>query len=282
MRLVCGVQPVREAIRARGPDLEKVLVAKGESADGPQLDALARFATDHGVKVERTTRAELDRLTKGATHQGALAWAPELRVVPLDALDFGPRSLFIALDELQDPQNFGAIVRSAVALGAAAVIWPEHRSAPLSAAMFRASAGAVEHATLCRVSALPNSLATLRAEGVTVVGLDMNGDHLISDVDLTGPVALVVGAEGKGLRKTVKSACDVLARLPMRGNLASLNASVAAAIALYEVARQRNSAGEPKEAPADDDSEEAPPSPRRSDDDEDEAPPSSDPGPVES
>ena len=290
MRLVCGVQPVREAIRARGPDLEKVLVAKGESADGPQLDALARFATDHGVKVERTTRAELDRLTKGATHQGALAWAPELRVVPLDSLDVGPRALFIALDELQDPQNFGAIVRSAVALGAAAVIWPEHRSAPLSAAMFRASAGAVEHATLCRVSALPNALAQLRADGVTVVGLDMNGDRVISDVDLTGPVALVVGAEGKGLRKTVKSACDVLARLPMRGNLASLNASVAAAIALYEVARQRNSADKPEKTAAkarppedaEDDSEEAhseesPPPPDSSDDGEDEAPPSSDP-----
>jgi 23S rRNA (guanosine2251-2'-O)-methyltransferase len=239
VRLVCGIQPVREAIRARGPELDKVLVAKGTPADGPQLDALARFAADHGVRVERTTRAELDRLTKGATHQGALAWAPELHVIPLEELDLGPRALVIALDELQDPQNFGAIVRSAVALGDAAVMWPEHRSAPLSAAMFRASAGAVEHAKLCRVSALPNALAALRAEGVTVVGLDMNGDRAIAEVALTGPVALVVGAEGKGLRKTVKAACDVLARLPMQGNLASLNASVAAAIALYEVARQR-------------------------------------------
>jgi 23S rRNA (guanosine2251-2'-O)-methyltransferase len=242
VRLICGIQPVREAIRARGPELEKVLVAKGESADGPQLEALARFASDHGVKVERTTRAELDRLTKGATHQGALAWAPELRIVPIDALDLGPTALVMALDELQDPQNFGAIVRSSVALGGAAVMWPEHRSAPLSAAMFRASAGAVEHATLCRVSALPQALTHLRESGLTVVGLDMNGDRSIADVALSGPVALVVGAEGKGLRKTVKSACDFLARLPMRGNLASLNASVAAAIALYEVARQRGSA----------------------------------------
>jgi 23S rRNA (guanosine2251-2'-O)-methyltransferase len=233
------MQPVREAIRAHGAKLDRVLV-ETNPAEGPQLDALARFATDHGVKVERVGRGDLDRLTKGARHQGALAWAPELAVLELDALLEGDRALLVALDELQDPQNFGAIVRSAVALGATGVVWPEHRSAPLSPAMFRASAGAVEHATLCRVSALPSALATMRASGLTVVGLDMNGDRTLSAVDLTGPIALVVGAEGKGLRKTVKSACDVVAKLPMRGNLASLNASVAAAIGLYEVARQRD------------------------------------------
>jgi 23S rRNA (guanosine2251-2'-O)-methyltransferase len=237
-RLVCGMQPVREAIRAHGARLERVLVEHG-AGEGAQLDGLARYAGDHGVTVQRVDRAELDRLTRGARHQGALAWAPELDVKDIHDLVLGEDALVVALDELQDPQNFGAIVRSAVALGASAVMWPEHRSAPLSAAMFRASAGAVEHATLCRVSALPTALATLRARGITVVGLDMNGQQGIADVDLTGPVALVVGAEGKGLRKTVKSACDVVAKLPMRGNLASLNASVAAAIGLYEVARQR-------------------------------------------
>ena len=105
--------------------------------------------------------------------------------------------------------------------------------------MFRASAGAVEHAVLCRVPALPEALATLRASGMKVVGLDMNGDATLDAVSLDGPVALVVGAEGKGLRKPVKAACDRLARLPMRGTIASLNASVAAGIALYEAARQR-------------------------------------------
>jgi 23S rRNA (guanosine2251-2'-O)-methyltransferase len=110
----------------------------------------------------------------------------------------------VALDEVQDPQNFGAVIRSAVAMGASAVVWPEHRSAPLSPATFRASAGAVEHARLCRVTALPTALGTLRDRGVTVVGLDMGGDASIDRVDLARPVALVVGAEGKGLRKTVK------------------------------------------------------------------------------
>src|SRR5262249_21738504 len=141
--------------------------------------------------------------------------------------------------ELQDPQNFGAIIRSAVALGATAIVWPEHRSAPLTAATFRASAGAVEHASLCRVSALPPALETMKRSGLAVVGLDANGTSSIDALDLTGPVALVVGAEGKGLRKTVKSVCTSLARLPMRGPIASLNASVAIAIAIYEVMRQR-------------------------------------------
>ncbi len=237
-RFICGLQPVREAIRARGAELEKVLVERG-AGDDAQLDALARFATDHGVAVERVARAQLDRLARGARHQGTIAWAPELRLVALDAVFQTENAVVVALDELQDPQNFGAIVRSGVALGATAIVWPEHRSAPLSAAMFRASAGAVEHATLCRVPSLNEALAAAKVAGLTVVGLDMQGKETLDAVPLTGGVVLVIGAEGKGLRRPVKQACDQLARLPMRGTIASLNASVACGIALYEVARQR-------------------------------------------
>jgi 23S rRNA (guanosine2251-2'-O)-methyltransferase len=239
-RVICGLQPVREAIRARGGELERVLVdAKGS----PQLEALARYARDHGAKVETAPRQDLDRMTHGARHQGAVAMAPELTLRALDDLDLGAGSVVVALDELQDPQNFGAVLRSAVALGASAVVWPEHASAPLSAATFRASAGAVEHAVLCRVAGLPAALDTLKSAGLAIIGLDMNGDVPLDAVDLTGPVALVVGAEGKGLRRAVKAACTRLARLPMKGPLASLNASVAAAIALYETARQRGGRG---------------------------------------
>ncbi len=238
VRLVAGLQPVREAIRAHGGKLERVLV---ESARGaPQLDALARFASDRGARVERPPRSDLDRLAHGVHHQGALAFAPELVMHALDDLAVGPDALIVALDEVQDPQNFGAVIRSAVAMGATGVIWPEHRSAPLSPATFRASAGAVEHATLCRVTALPGALTRLRDAGASVVGLDMAGESNVDRVDLTGPVVLVVGAEGKGLRKTVKAVCTSLARLPMPGPVASLNASVALAIALYEVVRQRS------------------------------------------
>jgi 23S rRNA (guanosine2251-2'-O)-methyltransferase len=241
-RVVCGLQPVREAIRAHGGKLERVLVESEGREPSPQLDALARFARDHGARVERPARAELDRIARGVRHQGAIAFAPELRVRSLDAVAVDDATLIVALDEVQDPQNFGAVIRSATAMGATAVAWPEHRSAPLSPATFRASAGAVEHATLVRVTSLPPALDDLRARGVTVVGLDMAGDATIDAVDLARPVALVVGAEGKGLRKTVKRSCDALVRLPMPGPIASLNASVAVAIALYEVVRQRGPA----------------------------------------
>jgi len=237
-RMICGLQPVREAIRAQGDRLARVLV-ESDPRDSPQLEALARFARDHGAPVERLARAELDRMARGVRHQGTIAFAPQLAIVRLDDLAVDAGALIVLLDEVQDPQNFGAVVRSSVAMGATAVVWPEHRSAPLSPAAFRASAGAVEHATLCRVPSLPPALEALRAREVVVIGLDMAGDAVIDRIDLTGPIALVVGAEGKGIRKTVKNACDALARLPMGGSIASLNASVAVAIALYEAVRQR-------------------------------------------
>ena len=251
-RLICGLQPVREAVRVHGANLLRVVLEVGDS---PTLEALGRFAADQGVRVEHASRGELDRLADGGRHQGVAAFAPALEV--LDGTDAladteGSTPLYLCLDELEDPQNFGAIVRSAVAFSATAVVWPEHHSAPLSAAMFRASAGAVEHATLVRVGALPTELARLRERGILVIGLDADAKHSLTGCDLSGPVAIVVGSEGKGLRKPVKQACTRLAKLPMSRTLGSLNASVAAAIALYEVFRQRL----PVEGKAEDASEE--------------------------
>lgn len=237
-RLVTGLQPVREAIRVHGERLERVLV---EDGGGPQIDAVARFAKDRGAAVTRVSRGELDRASKGARHQGAIAYAPDLAILDLDELasDLGEGTLVVALDEIEDPQNFGAVIRSAVALGATAVLWPEHHTAPLSPATFRASAGAVEHARLCRVAALPSALDRLREAGATVVGLDANAEKDIRDVEVAGPIVLVIGAEGKGLRRPVKRACTELAKLPMSGVLDSLNASVAGGIAVYELLRRR-------------------------------------------
>jgi 23S rRNA (guanosine2251-2'-O)-methyltransferase len=237
-RVVCGLQPVREAIRVHAKNLDRVLVEVDARQQSPQLEALARFGRDQGARVDRVTRGELDRIAHGARHQGAIAFAPQLAIHSLDQvpLDAG---VVVALDEVQDPQNFGAVIRSAVAMGATAVLWPEHRSAPLSLATFRASAGAIEHATLCRVASLPHALDELGARGMSVIGLDAGADLPLRSAVLTAPVALVVGAEDKGLRKTVKRACNTLARLPMPGPIGSLNLSVAVAIALYEVVRQR-------------------------------------------
>lgn len=242
-RLITGLQPVREAIRVHGAKLERVIVL---DRGGPQIDAVARFATDRGVaKVERVVMSELDRSAKGARHQGAIAIAPDLTIVALDELiqsfDVAATEphVVIALDEIEDPQNFGAVIRSAVALGATAILWPENHAAPLSPATFRASAGAVEHARLCRVGSLPSALEQLRSKAAArIVGLDAHGPTDIRAIESPKPGAvlvLVVGAEGKGLRRVVKRACTELARLPMTGAIDSLNASVAAAVALFAI-----------------------------------------------
>lgn len=232
-----GVQPVREAIRVHGKAIERLWVEKN---GGPALRGLLKFASDRGVPTEIKDASELLRAAAGGRHQGVIAFAPEISLTRLEDLAVHESSIFVALDGIMDPQNFGAVLRSAVALGADCVLWPEHSSAPLSPATFRASAGAVEHARLCRVPSLPDALAALAAKGTLNVGLDANGPVMLSDVCLTGPVTLVIGAEDKGLRRRVLEACAQVARLPMRGPIASLNASVAGALALYEVLRQRH------------------------------------------
>ncbi len=241
-----GIQPVREVLRARACKVHEVLVEEGRN---PKLDGLSKLATDNGAMVRRVPSRELDRIAKGGRHQGVIASADELRVRNkeelLQDLEGGtaegasPPTVLI-LDGIMDPQNFGAAVRGAVALGAEYVVWPEHSSAPLSPAMFRASAGAVEHARLARVRALPDLMQDLVERGFTVVVLDAKGTDEISSVDLRGPVAVVVGSEDKGSRGAVRRAATALVRLPMTPTIDSLNASVAAALALYEIRRQRS------------------------------------------
>lgn len=236
-RLVAGLQPVREAILAHGKRVRRVSVEHGDS---PRLEALLRFAQDHEVsEITREPRALLEVLTEGALHQGVVAWAPELELLDFDHLLAEPDLLGVVLDGISDPQNFGAVVRSAVGLAGAAVIWGEHASAPLSPATFRASAGAVEHARLCRVPSLTGALAQASSAGVQVVGLDPQADLALRELDLTGPALLVLGSEGEGMSRSVRRALTRTARLAQSGRIGSLNASVAAAIALYEASNQR-------------------------------------------
>jgi 23S rRNA (guanosine2251-2'-O)-methyltransferase len=236
-RLVVGLQPVREAIRVHGAKLSRVAL---ESRDSPRVDAVERFARDHGVAhVERWSREQLDRASAGVSHQGAAAWAPQLRLYKLEELLTDSSLIALALDKIQDPQNFGAVVRSAVGVAEAAVIWGEHAAAPLSTAMVRASAGAVEHARLCRVPSLVTALAQAAEAGVQVVGLDARAPRALSEIDLGQPTVLVIGAEHSGIGGAVRRACSELARLVPTRKIDSLNASVAAGMALYEVANQR-------------------------------------------
>jgi 23S rRNA (guanosine2251-2'-O)-methyltransferase len=240
-RLVAGIQPVRECVRVRGPRIERLALT---ASDSPTLAALERFAVDRGVtRLERLGRADMDRLAQGAQHQGALAWAPPLELADWAEVATHPNLLAIALDQVQDPQNFGAVVRSAVATGAAAVLWGEHASAPLGTATFRASAGAIEHATLCRVPALKDALHVAAQNGAQIIGLTARAERMLSSVDLRGPTVIVLGNEGRGLQPAVRRSCTELAAIVRPRILDSLNASVAAAIALYEAEKQRESNG---------------------------------------
>lgn len=234
---MAGLQPVREAITAHGRAVHRVSVEHG---DNPRLEALVRFATDHGVaEVTRESRLLLDTLTEGTVHQGVVAWAPKLELLDFAELLADPALLGIVLDGISDPQNFGAVVRSAVGIASAAIIWGEHASAPLSLSTFRASAGAVEHARLCRVPSLTAALTEAVASGVQVVGLDAQADRTLHELDLKHPTLLVLGSEGEGMGRSVRRSLSTTARLAQSGRIGSLNASVAAAIALYEASNQR-------------------------------------------
>ncbi len=236
-RLVAGIQPVRELVRVRGTAIERLVIRAGDS---PTLSALERFAVDQKVPhIERMGRGDLDRLAQGAQHQGVIAFAPPLELARWEDVVMRPQLLAIALDQVQDPQNFGAVIRSAVATGDAAVLWGEHASAPLGTATFRASAGAIEHATLCRVPALKDALRMAQEQGARVIGLAARAEKLLSEVDLVGPTVIVLGSEGSGLQPAVRRSCTELAAIVRPRILDSLNASVAAAISLYEAGKQR-------------------------------------------
>jgi len=233
--LIYGRNAVLEA--ARAGRLLRALVADGVGHD-PRLEELARL-----VPVERVSAQRLEELARGR-HQGVAGELKGRRFLGLrELLATGP-TLLVALDSILDPQNLGAILRSAEAAGSDGVILPERRSAPLSPAAVKASSGASELLPLCRVPGLPSAVAEIKRAGLWCCALDMAGEMAPWEFDLTQPVCLVVGGEGQGVGRLVRARCDVRLRLPMRGRVDSLNASAAAAAMLYEVVRQRSRAGD--------------------------------------
>ncbi|MBN8616774.1 MAG: 23S rRNA (guanosine(2251)-2'-O)-methyltransferase RlmB [Deltaproteobacteria bacterium] len=237
-RLLLGPHAVLEAIRSRPGQITVVLVAS--SAERGHKAALDEIRA-RGVRIDGRPTEELDAIAAGGKHQGLLALAGEYPYVGWDqVLDLPDDALIVALDEVTDPHNFGAIVRSAVAFGADAIMTLKDRAAPVTPVVVRASAGATEHASIVRVTNLARSLDELRETGRQIVGLAAEGDVSITALPPSdrGRV-LVVGSEGHGLRPLVRKQCDVLAKIPMPGKIASLNASVAAGIALHAAASQR-------------------------------------------
>jgi 23S rRNA (guanosine2251-2'-O)-methyltransferase len=241
-RLLLGPHAVIEALRAAGDRVSVVYSEELTAGAGSALDGVLRLARDRKVRCEARTRAELDTLARGTRHQGVLAIAGEYPYVNLASLleDRPPHVLLVALDQVTDPHNLGAIVRSAVALGAHGLITLKDRAAPVTGAVVRASAGATELARIARVTNLARTLDELRGEGLQVIGLAPDGAAELAELPYPdGGRVLVIGSEGAGLRRLVRERCDALARIELAGPVQSLNASVAAGIAVYESVRQR-------------------------------------------
>ncbi len=236
--IIAGRNAVSEALRS-GREIDRLLVAKGASGSVAVLIAKAR---ERGIPVKDVDSRKLDAMC-GAHHQGVAAVAACKEFATVDELFAaaeakGEPPFFVVCDELEDPHNLGAIVRSAEAVGAHGVIIPKRRSVGLTAAVYKASAGAIEYVPVARVTNITDTLRELKERGVWVYGLDMDGEAWCA-ADLTGAVALVVGSEGRGLGRLVKEQCDFVLSLPMLGKVNSLNASVACSLMLYETARQR-------------------------------------------
>ena len=237
--IIAGRNAVAEALRA-GRAIDSVLLAKGDRAGS--ISALAAQCRRKGLLVKEVDSRKLDALC-GPNHQGIAALAACKETVTLDELFAaaeakGEPPFFVVCDELEDPHNLGAILRTAETTGVHGVVIPKRRSAGLTSAVYKASAGAVEYVPVARVSNITDALREMKKRGVWVYGLDMDGETWCS-VDMKGAAAVVVGSEGRGISRLVKEQCDFIVSLPMRGHITSLNASVACGIVLYEAARQR-------------------------------------------
>lgn len=242
-RLVGGVHPVRELLRASG-EIREVLVASGRAHDAATAELL-ELARAAGVRVRTVERAQLDVATDGLVHQGVVAVTGPFRMVTLTqvlerAAAAGEPPLLVALDGVTDPHNLGSIARTAEAVGAHGLLLPGRRTASVTPVVEKAAAGALAHLPVAEVGNLVRALAQLAEGGVWSLGLDGDAEVVLADHPLAGEACvLVIGAEGAGLSRLTRERCDAVVRLPMQGQVGSLNASVAAGVALYELRRQR-------------------------------------------
>lgn len=238
VNIICGRNPVIEALKSDSP-LDTIYI----DGSGGSLNLIRRLAKEKGIVVKDADEKKLSRLSGGASHQGVVAEGACGQYVSLDDIlsisrEKGTKPFIIICDEIEDPHNLGAIIRTAETAGADGVIIPKRRSASLNATVFKTSAGAASYVPVARVSNLASCIDTLKDNGVWIYGTDASGTDYC-DTDLTGSVALVIGSEGFGISKLIQQKCDFMIKLPMAGKINSLNASVAAGIFMYETVRQR-------------------------------------------
>lgn len=238
MAILSGIHPVAEALRAKHP-LDRIVVAQG--AGGARLQEIIDLARRAAVPVRFEPRASLDRLSGSSAHQGVVALGAAGKYADLDAAA-AAAPLVVVLDGVEDPHNLGAIVRTAHAAGAGAVIVPERRAAGVTEVVAKAAAGALEYLPIVRVTNINRALEDLKQKQYWIYGLDERGNETYDSVEYAAPTAIVLGGEGKGLHEQVRKHCDALVRIPMAGKISSLNVSVAAGVVLFEWKRRRTPA----------------------------------------
>jgi 23S rRNA (guanosine2251-2'-O)-methyltransferase len=251
MEILYGLHPVEEALRSGSRKFDHVCVAR--ERNDPRLRSVIDACRESGVRVRQESKDELTRLAKTADHQGVVAIVRAREFLELEDLFEGPKPrLLLALDGIEDPQNLGALLRTADASGVDGVVVTERRAAPLSAVAVKASAGAAEHVRIARVVNLVRALEQIKERNIWCVGLDERGASNYDEYDFTSNTVIVLGREGDGLHDLVRRTCDHLLRIPMAGRVSSLNVSAAGAVVMFEAARQRraaNGAGAAKASP---------------------------------
>lgn len=238
--IVAGRNPVREALKSGRP-VNKIFIMSNVSRG--LLNNIKLLAKEHGVPVQMANKRRLDELAGEVNHQGIVATMASMKYVEVDELlarkPGGEPPIIVLLDEINDPRNFGAILRTAGAVGVSGIIIPQRRSVALTQVVAKTSAGAIEYVPVARVVNLARTIDYLKKCGLWVVGAHGESEHLYWDLDLNGPLAIAIGGEDKGLGRLIREKCDSLVKIPMVGGVGSLNASVAAALLFYEVLRQR-------------------------------------------
>lgn len=238
-----GIHAVREALEA-GSAFDRILIAKGRQDS--RVEEIVQLARERGIAVRFEDRGQLDRVANTRDHQGVVAFPAARAATTLEDIleranqSKGQTGLIVLLDGVEDPHNLGAIIRTALAAGAHGVIIPERRSAGLTDTVARASAGALAHLPVAKVTNLVRSMEELKEAGYWLVGLDEEGQKNYTEVDYTSPTGIVMGGEGKGLHELTRKRCDFVVSLPTTGPVRSLNVSVAAGVVLFETIRQRH------------------------------------------
>ena len=240
--IIYGINPVLEALRAEGQGLNKIILSAGK--EGGSIRLLRQLAREKGIPVQVSPREALDRLAGNGLHQGVLAFTAASPYSTWDDLLERVRSapgkaVVLVLDSIEDPQNLGSLIRTAEACGIQGILLPKDRAAGITPAVVKASAGAVAHLPVARVTNLANTLEDLKKEGFWIVGADSRAEKSLYQMKFDMPVGLVIGSEGKGIRPLLLKKCDFTLSIPLKGKVSSLNAAIAGAVILFEILRQQ-------------------------------------------